>query len=255
MNTLSMAQKGVCLLAVCLLAGCVPPVQVKDVLANQSGFLDANFSPDNLPASVHSTITQADNRPLGFHQMVLRLDWTFNIDDKAKTSHEDQKLTLTSAGDGFAQMIIEDSRNGVPTLQQDSLTYRGLLPLRQQNFSMSASVGGFAYVMHDLKQFDAITPTANTLRYAYTSGTSVQLMNFRDGSMSCTLGKPYPASQVFTSLEGEARKIDCTWYNSNGVVSGKRTFDYLEHYGVAVGTGSQLASGISEAKIVSATIE
>ncbi|TAM97036.1 MAG: hypothetical protein EPN40_08145 [Rhodanobacteraceae bacterium] len=255
MNAVSMVQKSACLLAICFLAGCTPPVQVKDVLANQTSFLDANFSPDNLPPSVRNTITQSDNRPLSFNKMVFHLDWTLNIDDKAKTMHEDQMLTLTNAGGSFARMLIEDSRNSVPTHQQDSLTYRGLLPLRQQSFAMNASIGGFAYVMHDLKQFDPITPTANTLEYAYTSGTSVQFMNFRDGHTTCTLGKPYSASQLFASLEGQARKVDCTWYNSNGAVSGKRTYAYLEHYGVAIGTGSQLASGISEAKVTSASIE
>ncbi len=255
MNAVSMVQKSACLLAIFFLAGCAPPVQVKEVLANQTGFLDSNFSPDNLPPPVRNTITQADNRPLGFHKMVFHLDWTLNIDDKAKTTHEDQILTLTNAGGGFARTLIEDSRNSVPTYQQDSLTYRGLLPLRQQSFTMSASIGGFAYVIHDLKQFDPIKPTADTLEYAYTSGTSQQFMNFRDGRMTCNLGKPYSASQLFVSLVGQARKVDCTWYNSNGAVSGKRTYAYLEHYGVAIGTGSQLASGISEAKVISASIE
>lgn len=255
MNGFSMVRNSACLLAVLFLASCAPPVEVKDVLANQTGFLDANFSPDNLPPSVLGTITHADSQPLDFHKMVFHLDWTVNVDDKTKTTHEDQKLTLTNAGGSLARTLIEDSRNGVPISQQDSLTYRGLLLLRAQSFAMSASVGGFAYVIHEFKHFDPVTPAASTLKYDYTYGSQVQLMNFRDSSISCNLGKPYPASQLFASLEGQARKADCTWYNSNGAVSAKRTYAYLEHYGVAIDTGSKLASGISEAKVTSVSIE
>jgi hypothetical protein len=255
MKALLMVRMSACLFAIFFLAGCAPPVQTKDVLANQTGFLDANFSTSNLPSSVLSVITQADNRPLGFQKMVLHLDWALNVDDKSKTTHEDQELTLTNAGGSFARTLIKDSRNGVPISQQDSLTYRGLLPLRAQSFAMSASVGGFAYVVHEIEHFDPVTPAESTFKYTYTFGTSVQIMNFQDGSITCSLGKPYPASRLFASLEGQARKADCTWYNTNGAVSAKRTYAYLEHYGVAIGTGSQLASGISEAKVTSATVE
>jgi hypothetical protein len=255
MKIVSMAKAGICCLTVGLLAGCVPPAQVKDVLADQTGFLDANFSPDKLPGPVRDAVMHADPGPLAFHKMVLHLDWTVDANEKAKAVHIDQTMTVTNAGGSFTRMIEQDSRNGIAISQQDSLSYRGLLELRTQHFSMDARNGKLAITLHDLKEFDPITPAATTLQYIYTVGTSVQLMNFLDGHVTCKFGRPYPASWVFSTFSGQARDAQCTMYNSNGAVARKDRYAYLESYGLAVRLEADLTSGMSEAKVVAASIQ
>jgi hypothetical protein len=84
MKIASITKAGICCLAVGLLAGCTPPAQVKDVLADQAGFLETNFSPEKLPGPVRDAVMHADPGPLAFHEMVLHLDWTVDANDKTK---------------------------------------------------------------------------------------------------------------------------------------------------------------------------
>lgn len=245
---------GACLTATTLLAGCTAPAQVKEVLTDQGRYLDRNFSPANLPGEVRDTITRADSGPLAFHTMVVHLEWTFDANDASKASHGEQTQTLTAAGGSFVQKLSQESRNGIPTGQQDELSYRGLIPLRTQHFSMGASQGGMILVTHSLKAFDPIRPDSTSLHYAYTWGSSVQFMNFAEASQSCSVGKPYPASHVFATFAGSARDVECTLYNLNGAVARKDVFVYLQQYGAAIHTRADLATGQSEARVIAVNI-
>lgn len=241
-----------------MLSGCVPqPTKVKDVLTDKTGYLSANFSPDTISPKVRSKIQANDGTSLGFHKMKIGLTWTFNTDDKNKTTTGQKMTTFINAGGSFVEMLSEYSKNDITYKQEYDLSYRGLLTLKTQYVSDSSTFAGVSYEVKDMLQLDSLSAAhaAQAITYKYKYGTKVQIMNFRDGSMTCTVGESYPASKAFTRLGGNARNIDCTNYNNNGVEQGKAGHVYLEKYGIAVLTSTKSASAISDAKIDSVEIE
>lgn len=258
MKAKSMMQMGACAFAAgLLLSGCAAPVKVKDVQANPLAYLGQHFAPDQLPGQVRKTISDVDAGPLGFQRMVLHMTWTINEDDKNKTMKLEQTQTLINAGGSLVESLFENSRNGVPTGQLYALSYRGLVWLSSQSMNLAANIAPLERQVRNFKHFDTVaaSPGTSQLDYEFSYGTSVQLMNFPDGRTTCVRGNSYPASQVFASLAGEAQDMECSNYNSNGVLRDKFRYAYLQHYGVAISTHSELASGISDAKVDSVTIQ
>lgn len=244
-----------CAVVASLISGCVNPVQIKNVQEDKAGYLTDHFSPDNLPGPVRKTISEADGGQLNFKRIVYRQTWTLNVDDKNKTTTMDEATTLTNAGGGFVEFLSENSRNGVPMSQMYKLSYRNLVPLKSQTMNLSARVAPLLMEVKNFKHFDPITSLRNGLEYEFQYGTSVQIMNFRDGRTSCVRGDAKPATDVYASLSGEAWDVVCTEYNMNGVPQGKRRYVYLDKYGVAISVHSELSTGVSDAKITSIIIE
>lgn len=243
---------------VCLLAGCIAPpprVQVKDVLADQSGFLQTNFSADKLPPAVRSAITSADNAPLGFQRMDLKLTWTWKESNKASAENSDQQMTVINAGGSFVQELTQNSRNGIPVNQRDRLGYRGIFPLLSQDFSMNARSGGLTFVVRDISHFDALTPSATKLAFDYNLGFVGSSVKPSPHRLSCNIGAPYPATRVFVAFQGNARDLDCESYNGYGALAGKSTYVYLQQYGVALELHYAGATMLGDGKIVAATIK
>jgi hypothetical protein len=230
-------------------------VPVKDVLANQAGFLEANFSPGAIAKPVHDAVVQADAGPLGFRKMEIKLAWTRTDGSKADPVRGDETLTLLNAGGSFVQSISRMSRNGIPVSQRDRVGYRNLFYLRSQDFSMKAKESGYAFVVGDLRHFDTIQPQATTLQYEYGIGFPGDTSGFAPHRMNCEIGTPYPAARAFALFQGNARDIDCEEYNSYGAMSDKSRFIYLRHYGIAIKLRFADANAIEDGKVVSASIQ
>lgn len=244
-----------CAAVASLLSGCIQPVQVKNVQEDKSGYLNSHFSPSDLPEHVRQTISEADSSPLHFKRIVYHSTWTLNVDDKNKTTTMDESSTVTNAGGGLVELLSESSRNGVPVSQLYMLSYRNLVPLKAQTMNLSANIAPMLMEVKDFKHFDPITSLRSGLEYDFQYGTSVQIMNFHDGRTTCVRGDAQPASDVYASLSGEAWGVVCTEYNANGVMRGKRSYVYLENYGIAINVHSEFSTGVSNAKITSITIE
>ncbi|HET7922839.1 MAG TPA: hypothetical protein VFM15_08815 [Gammaproteobacteria bacterium] len=254
MKAPSLMRAAICLPALLALAGCATGVSVKSILANPDDQLASAFTPANLSANARDTVKNADSTPLGFHKMVINLHWDLIDNDKTKTVQLEQQRTFVNAGGSFVQSIIRDSRNGVPTSTQFDLTYRGLVTLRSQQFLASSVRIPLAMATHKFTSFTPIG-NGNNLDYAYTYGYAGQWAGFRDERKTCTQGKPYPASKIFATLQGQARDIECTTYNNNNVTTGTRGYAYLEHYGIALYLHAKLADGDSDAKVTSVTVQ
>lgn len=245
-------------LCAAMLSGCIPaPTKVKDVLADKTGYLAANFSPGTLKPAVREKIQANDATPLKFHKMKVDLTWTFNKDDKNKTSVVQKSTTYLNAGGNLVQELSDYSKNGIVFKQRYDLTYRGVLSLKTQSTNDSSTFASTPYEVKELETFDSLDRAreAQELAYKFKFGTKVQIMNFLDGSETCTVGKSHPASQESASLSGSAEPVLCTNYNDNGVAQGESGFVYLSDYGVAILTSTKAASGISDAKIDSVKID
>ena len=257
MNGFAMLRQSACLGIVGLLAGCTLPtrVPIKDVLADQAGFLQANFSVDKVPPAVRSTIADADNGPLGFHRMELTLTWARQGGSKADDTSSDEKLTLINAGGSFVQTLTQNSRNGIPINQRDGLAYRGIFGLLSQDFAMTARDSGLTFVVGELKHFDAIGPATTTLSYEYGIGFPGDTSGFAPHRITCEVGAPYPAARVFASFAGNARDVDCDAYNSYGALGDKTRMVYLQRYGVAIQVHYANAKAVGDGRVIAATIE
>lgn len=256
MRQMGVSRAGACVFGVLMLSGCSVPtrVPVKNVLADQAGFLAANFSPAQIAPGVRAAVAAADPGPLGFRKMVLKLAWTANSGNGADPVHVDETLTLADAGNSFVQSLSQVSRNDIPVSQQDRIGYRGLFFLRSQDFSMTASESAYAFIVGDLKHFDVIGPKTDALRYEYGIGFPGDTSGFAQHLMTCQVGKAYPAKRVFADFQGSARNLDCAEYNSYGALSDRSRFAYLQRYGVAIKVRYADARTVEEAKVVGASI-
>lgn len=250
MRISSAVLRGASVATLLLLSGCVSPPQVKQVLGDKEGYLSKNFDPATLPEGVRREVASKDGGSIPYVRMVVDMSWTLNSDDKEKQVKYQDKVTYINAGGPFLEELHEASRNGVPTTQRFTTSYRGILALKSEALNVGNTMAGMTFVAHDFKQFEPLRPDASkSIEFAYTSGTTVQLMNFREGRNSCILGDSYAASRANASLEGDAQDIECTNYNANGVVSGKSHYVYLKKYGTAVFVKGEGSGGTSEGHI------
>jgi len=244
-----------CGAAASLLSGCIQKVQVKDVQQDKAGFLTSHFSPSSLSTGLYKTITDADSGQVSFKRVVYQLSWDNDIAEKDKTYKTSETYTLTNAGNGLVEVMMESSRNGVPVSQAYQLSYRNMLPIKGQTMNLGANIAPMEMEMKSFQHFDPISSFRNGLEYKYEYGTSAQIMNFRNGRTSCVRGDAQPASELNATLTGEAWTISCQFFNQNGVVQSKANFAYLENYGIAVTMHVESAASINEAKIASFTVQ
>lgn len=250
------AMRCAAVVGVLLLSGCATPPQVKQVLGDREAYLRNNFSPETLPEPVRSEVSSKDSGGFPYSRMVVNLSWTMTSDDDKERHVKSQDVvTFVNAGGPFLEEMHEASRNGVPTLQRFSTSYRGILVLKTEALNVGSTLAGMTFVAKGFKQFDPLrVDVAKSIEYAYSSGTTVQLMNFRDSRNSCIIGDSYPASRANAAFEGDAQEIDCTNYNTNGVMSGKSHYVFLKKYGTAILVKGEGSGGSSEAHIDSVKI-
>lgn len=242
--------RGTTVAALLLLSGCATPPQVKEVLGDREGYLSKNFDPATLPEGIRREVASKDSGSVPYRRMVLDMSWTSTADDKEKEIKYQDKVTYINAGGPFLEELHESSRNGVPTVQRFITSYRGILTLKAEALNVGNTMAGMTFVAHDFKQFEPLRPDmAKSIEFAYTVGTTVQLMNFHDGRNACLLGDSYAATRANAALEGDAQDIECTNYNANGVMSGKSHYVYLKKYGTAIFVKGEGSGGISEGHI------
>lgn len=244
-----------CGAAISLLSGCIDKVQVKDVQQDKAGFLTSHFSPSTLSTGLYKTITDADSGKMSFKRVVYQLDWDNDVENKDKTYKTSEAFTLTNVGNGLVEVMMENSRNGVPVSQAYQLSYRNLLTIKGQSMNLGANIAPMEMEMKSFQHFDPISSFRSGLEYKYEYGTSAQIMNFRDGRTSCTRGDAQPASELNATLSGEAWTISCQFFNQNGVLQSKVKFAYLENYGITIATRVESSASINEAKIASFTAQ
>ncbi len=242
-------------MALAVLSGCAPE-KVRDVVVDKGAYLGKHFGVDSLPAQVRETVENADHAPLPFQQMVVDITWKYHdvVQDTSYTV--DSTSTLTNVGGSFVQALREYTRNGVPTGQLFEISYRGLQALRDQDVANDKRMVDPLYEIKSLKHFDVLAPgdSGSKVEYEFAFAPSVQIMNFPIGRNSCVLGSVTAASQLSPALEGNEQQVDCTEYNSNGVVRGHIRYAYLTRYGVALELHSESASKTKDGTVTRASV-
>ncbi|MCE5232114.1 MAG: hypothetical protein ABFC67_01380 [Mizugakiibacter sp.] len=230
------------LIASGLLHGCVsPPVRVKDVVADKPGYLQKNFTPGALPEEVLHWLQAADSKAFDFHSMTFDIDGSLSAPGGKETRSFTIHTVLVAFEHGMIQQSSEITSNGLASGAFFGLSYRDLFPLREQSVTYSSANANLIRTTQSIVHMDPLDASGD-ISFAYTTGFSGPVPNPQSLAIRCSAGDPFPASRIHPKLEGDARSLNCTFENVNGVASKKSQFAYLDKYGVAFMTGYQTTS-------------
>jgi hypothetical protein len=221
--------------SVAALSGCVQFTPVKDMALDKPAYLAAHFNIESLPASVQGKLPSSGTHPLPFKVLAIAGSMVGHVG--ATTLQGNFQTTMINAKDtGVVQQVSELSSNGIPSAATYSLSYLNLYTLKQETAVYSQRVAPLPILVHgvDNNQFVFDKPREGaTYTSTFTSGTTVQIMNFRDMVRTCHAGHYYPASKVTPGLSGQAIDLDCD-ESKDGIIQNKSRHTYLTEYGVGV---------------------
>lgn len=214
-----------------ILTACSSVVPIKDVTADQAGYLSKNFSPQQLSPSIAKKLP-SDGKSVGFGKLIITSEVTSEQSDGKKESWK-AVATLVDAGNGLVQRMVEVSSNDIPYALLYSLTYKGIVDLKWQQVPLRGSVTSMLYEIKDATRFDVIPSTIDKeFVVDYTSGISQQIANFSSHQKACKTSRIMPASELHKKLLGQAIEIECQM-RSNGAVQNRTKLVLLQEYGVA----------------------
>ncbi len=241
--------------ALSALSGCAPE-KVRNVVVDNGAYMRSHFGVGDLPSQIRRTVEAGDHVPLPFQRMVLHIAWKYHDVARNLNYTVDATATWTNAGSGLVQVLHEYSRNGVPTSQMAEISYRGIQALRAQDVAYERQVVDPPTELKSFTHFDVLGAGdfGRTLDYQFTFAPAPQIMNFKTGRNLCVFGSVSAASLLNAAFDGNMQQIDCTEYNTNGVVRGHSRFAYLIKYGVALGLHSRSADHTTDGTIIKATI-
>lgn len=242
-----------------LMAGCGLQGDVKEATTDKYAFVTKNFSSASIAASVRDSILHVDAGSVPFKKMTLKLVVTPKFYQGAGSPPpRENGITYIAAGGPFVQRIDEVFSNGIETQDYYSLTYRGLLAVRNEGMNVNAVKGGFYMQVRSLPNFQALpdSPGSGDLLYSYSWGTPIQIAGLKDYQLKCSLGEVYSADRINVKFSGQAQDLSCELYQVAGLVSQSRSEQALLFaYGVTVPTMSANASGTNSYVVSSVEIE
>lgn len=218
-----------------LLVGCANTASVKEVLASPDTHL-ANFAPNTLSADVMKKLPKGE-QPMSFKRIEIQTEVAEVRSDQKVERAVTTKNVIVNAGDGLVHSYDEIRSNEVPFRINFKLTYRGFYPLKVQNVFLNNPNADMLHEVKSVKRFDslpAVVAQPGPLEYDASTGTQVQIANYRDRKDVCQLGAQKPASELHAALDGQWIELTCDMYGLNGQYSGKSTYAYLLKYGVAL---------------------
>lgn len=238
--------------AALLLCGCV--TRVADVVSNDHAYLDTNFSPTTLPASVARQVAVADEPPMTFRHMALvvltRDQYT------RKLSVVQTKIVLDNAGGGLVKRLTERTQSGIPSSQYYELSYRGILPLRWNLVKLYEEIGPPIREVTEFSRFDPLMlgEPGGELHYEYEERSAMG-GHSSDRVQICKIGKRHPARQIYLALAGDAVDLNCERRDDHGLIKDVSKWAYLPDYGVALQTGTEIEGAFVTYEIQTMQIE
>lgn len=222
------------------LSGCVSFTPVKDITADQAGYMQKKFSPSNLSPAVASKLP-VEKKQFVSNQVTITKESTMETSDK-KTETWKNVETITNLGNGLFQRKTESSNNDISYAIGYALTYKGFFALRRQDINLRMTNAGTIIETKEIKRFDDIPSASNTESILeYGNGTEPQLANFYQGKNVCKYLKTIPGKEIHKSISGNVIQVECEYIENNNVQS-KSQWAYLDSYGFATMT-SFVSSG------------
>lgn len=237
------------------LSGCAP-MEVKDITADRTGYLEKTFTPALLSADVGKTVAAVKIAPR-FRKATIEYKFDFETNLGEKKITESATIQYEDLGNGVIRELAEYFNNGIPVSTSYELRYGGLVPLRSQRV---LNVNRFANMIMEVKQFKSFDKNFANLQADakydadWAGGTSLQIVNFFDRKQTCTTGKIYAANTVHPAFAGNAVDVDCEM-SFNGNLDTKQQFVFLQQYGFAVVRGLISTSGKGKASVTSVKLQ
>jgi len=230
------------------LSGCVSITPVKDITADQTGYMQKEFSPGKINPAVAAKLPQ-DKTKYRSNEVTITKEMTAETTDK-KTDSWKTVETVKNLGNGLFQRKVESISNEISYAIFYAITYKGLLPLRRQEVQLRATNAGPIIVTKEIKRFDEIPTQANKeMVVEYTSGNEVQIANFSQGKNICRYLGSIPGKEINKSIAGKAVQIECEFIDNNNVQS-KSQWSYLEEYGFVIQTSFVNSGKKNSVKII-----
>ena len=219
--------------AAAVLAGCSSVVAVKDVTADQEGYLQQKFAPAAVDATVLAKLPKAAAG--SFRRVVMTRQVTIEGPDGKKETNS-AVTTYLNGGSGIVFYKTEHAANGIPFGLGYTTSYAGLLPLRTQLVPLRSQN---TTAIYEIKEIGSITPVpagiGKTFAARYKTGTTMQITNYRDAERACTAARRFAAAELNGKLAGDAIEFQCE-ERANNTVQNRSTWAMLEQYGFAVQT-------------------
>ena len=219
--------------AVVALAGCSSVIAVKDVTADQEGYLQQKFAPAAVDAAVLAKLPKTAAGSFG--RVVMTRQVTIEGADGKKETNT-AVTTYLNGGNGIVYYKTEHAANGIPFGLGYTTSYAGLLALRTQLVPLRLQN---TTAIYEIKELGSITPvpaeTGKTFAIRYKTGTTMQITNYNDAERACTAARRFPAAELNGRLAGNALEFNCE-ERTNNTVQNRSTWAMLEQYGFAVQT-------------------
>lgn len=218
---------------------------------NDSAYFVQHFATDALSAEVKEAVLHANLAPVSFKKIVV------HTHDQATTSGQpnpttfDSTLTLEDAGHGLVRKMESMQSRGDNSAARLDLTYRGYFPFLTQTVSSSANAMPPIVETRKVLRFD--TAVQGHMNFTYLYGASGEPTFADPGQVVCDSGKRYNASELNAAIDGEATELNCQIIDTNGDVTNKIKFAYLEKYAIVLmlhmqNSDSALDSSITDFK-------
>ena len=247
-------------LGVPLLIGCTGQIAVRKVTDDKFAYLQSKFSLPNGPTGTVTAIKAQDSGALPFQRMTFDLTGHIEVGQMGNTPPEiHSQMTVINAGGPFVETLEEVSSNGIPTREDYSLRYRGLVSLRSQSINLNQTISPWIWEIKSLKTFTPLAaggaPGTGSFDEAFEAGNPMQLMNFRHLSTHCTYGAVYAASKINPTLGGEAQDMACEYDNENGVAGTHTVVVLLKQYGFTITKRNETATYTTNITVDNVRIE
>lgn len=220
--------------AAAAMAACAPAT-VKEINANRSGYVEANFSQKQIPEGVARALNKNGTPVLNFKTARIKMNAVY----ASRTSKEQTPtvtLALRNLGDGYILRLEEYESNGIAYGSQYSISHGGVLKLRDQDIFYSRAYAGQLFEVKELTAYpgDVSNPGEHsTYLYEWQEGAHHQIANFTSMKMICSTGKFYEASSLFSELKGKAIDFNCERL-VDGITRAKQKFALLMEFGIVI---------------------
>ena len=202
-------------------------------LHEKDAYLQQQYSPNALPKKVFDTIVQGGARSASFKRISID---SKTVADKAGAAipiSSDTDSIYENAGNGFVRQVNVTKLNGFEQNDFFALSYKGVMDLRAQAISVSATTMPPIAGMISISRFDGAVDGPH-FSYVGTDAFNTPGSPSEEVHYECSGGSSYPASQINPAIQGSAHDVECQALNANGIVTGVSRYGYLEKYGFAI---------------------
>lgn len=216
-------------------------------------YFSKHFSADVLSADVKAAVVRANLAPVSFNKITLHTRDQATSGGQGSPATYTVTMVLENAGNGLLRRITSVQGHDGNTMTRLDLMYRGYFPFLTQ--SIPANANALPPMMETRKVMRFDTRTDGHINFTYLYGLSGQATFADPGQVICDSGKTYSASELNPAIQGQALELNCQNVDTNGMVTGKMKFAYLEKYAVAVMIHTQSTDSSLDSTIVDFTAQ